>query len=44
MPYQIQQHFIGENPLWIQYEQSKNLKFLDRQRNYLAPHSDKVLL
>lgn len=29
MPYQIQQHFIGEHSLGIQYEQSKNLKFLN---------------
>ena len=44
MPYQIQEHFIGEYPFWIQNEQSKNLKFLDRQRNYLASHSNKALL
>ena len=44
MPYQIQEHFISEHPLWVQYEQSKNLKFLDRQRNYLVPHSNKALL
>ena len=30
MPYQIQEHFISEHPLWIQYEQSKDFKFLDR--------------
>ena len=44
MPYQIQEHFIGEHSLWIQYEQSKNLKFLNRQRNYLTPHGNKALL
>ena len=44
MPYQIQQHFTVEYMFWVQYEQSKNLKFLDRQRNYLAPHSNKTLL
>ena len=44
MPYQLQEHFIGKYPFRIQYEQSKNLKFLNRQRNYLAPHSDKSLL
>ena len=30
VPYQIQEHFISEHPLWIQYEQSKDFKFLDR--------------
>ena len=44
MPYQIQEHFISEYPLWVQYEQSEDFKFLDRQRNYLAPHGNKVLL
>ena len=44
MPYQIQEHFISEHPLWVQYEQSKDFKFLDRQWNYLTPHSDKALL
>ena len=44
MPYQIQEHFISEHPLWVQYEQGKDFKFLDRQRDYLAPHSDKALL
>ena len=44
MPYQIQQHFIGEYPFWIQYEQSENLKFFNRQRNHLTPHNDKALL
>ena len=44
MPYQIQQHFIGEHPLWIQYKQSKNIKFLYCQRNYLVSHSNKTLL
>ena len=44
MPYQIQEHFISEYPLWVQYEQSEDFKFLDRQRNYLASHSDKALL
>ena len=44
MPYQIQQHFIGEHSLWILYEQSKNFKLLDRQRDYLASHSNKTLL
>ena len=44
MPYQIQQHFIGEYPLWILYEQRKNFKLLDRQRDYLASHSNKTLL
>lgn len=44
MPYQIQQHFTDEYPFRVQYEQIKNLKFLDRQRNYLAPHSNKTLL
>jgi len=44
VPYQIQEHFIGKYPLWIQYEQSKNLKFLNRQRNYLTPYSNKALL
>ena len=44
MPYQFQKHFIGEYSLGVQYEQSKNLKFLNRQRNYLAPHSNKALL
>ena len=44
MPYQIQEHFISEHPFWIQYEQSKDFKFLDRQRNYLAPHGNKALL
>ena len=44
MPYQIQEHFISEHPLWVEYEQSEDFKFLDRQRNYLAPHGNKVLL
>ena len=44
MPYQIQEHFISEHPLWVQYEQSEDFKFLDRQRNYLAPHGNKALL
>lgn len=44
VPYQLQEHFISEHSLWVQYEQSKDFKFLDRQRNYLAPHSDKALL
>ena len=44
MPYQIQEHFISEHSLWVQYEQSKDFKFLDRQWNYLTPHSDKALL
>ena len=44
MPYQIQEHFIGEHPLGVQEEQSKDFKFLDRQWNYLAPHNDKALL
>ena len=44
MPYQIQEHFISEHPLWVQYEQSKDFKFLDRQRNYLASHGNKALL
>ena len=44
MPYQIQQHFISEHPLWVQYEQSEDFKFLDRQRNYLTPHGNKALL
>ena len=44
MPYQIQEHFIGEHPLGVQEEQSKDFKFLDRQWNYLTPHSDKALL
>ena len=44
MPYQIQEHFISEYPLWVQYEQSEDFKFLDRQRNYLAPHGNKALL
>lgn len=44
MPYQIQEHFISEHSLWVLYEQSKDFKFLDRQWNYLTPHSDKVLL
>lgn len=44
MPYQFHEHFIGEHSLGVQYEQSKNLKFLDRQRNYLVPHSNKALL
>ncbi len=44
MPYQIQEHFISEHPLWVEYEQSEDFKFLDRQRNYLASHSDKALL
>ena len=44
MPYQIQEHFISEYPLWVQYEQSEDFKSLDRQRNYLAPHGNKVLL
>ena len=44
MPYQIQEHFISEHPLGVQYEQGKDFKFLDRQRNYLAPHSNKALL
>ena len=44
MPYHIQEHFISEHPLWVQYEQSKDFKFLDRQRNYLAPHGNKALL
>ena len=44
MPYQIQQHFIGEHSLWIQYKQSKNIKFLYCQRNYLVSHSNKTLL
>lgn len=30
MPYQFQKHFIGEYSLGVQYEQSKNLKFLNR--------------
>ena len=44
MPYQFHEHFISEHSLGVQYEQSKNLKFLDRQRNYLVPHSNKALL
>ena len=44
MPYQIQEHFISEHPLWVQYEQSKDFKFLDRQRNYLASHGNKKAL
>lgn len=44
MPYQIQEHFISKHSLWVQYEQSKDFKFLDRQWNYLPPHSDKALL
>ena len=44
MPYQIQQYFIGEHSLWILYEQRKNFKLLDRQRDYLASHSNKTLL
>ena len=44
MPYQIQEHFISEHPLWVQYEQSEDFKFLDRQRNYLTPHGNKALL
>ena len=44
MPYQIQKHFISEHPLGVQYEQSKDFKFLDRQRNYLAPYGNKALL
>ena len=44
VPYQIQEHFISEHPLWVQYEQSEDFKFLDRQRNYLAPHGNKALL
>ena len=44
VPYQIQEHFISEHPLWIQYEQSKDFKFLDCQRNYLASDSNKSLL
>ena len=44
MPYQIQEHFISEYPLWVQYEQSEDFKFLDRQRDYLASHSNKTLL
>ena len=43
MPYQIQEHFISEYPLWVQYEQSEDFKFLDRQRNYLTPHGNKAL-
>ena len=43
MPYQIQEHFISEHPLWVQYEQSEDFKFLDRQRNYLTPHGNKAL-
>ena len=42
MPYQIQEHFISEHPLWVQDEQSEDFKFLDRQRNYLAPHGNKA--
>lgn len=44
LPYQFHEHFIGEHSLGVQYEQSKNLKFLDCQRNYLVPHSNKALL
>ena len=44
MPYQLQEHFISEHSLGVQYEQSKDFKFLDRQRNYLAPHGNKALL
>ena len=44
VPYQIQEHFISEHPLWVQDEQSKDFKFLDCQRNYLIPHSNKALL
>ena len=44
VPYQIQEHFISEHPLWVQYEQSEDFKFLDRQRNYLTPHGNKALL
>ena len=44
MPYQIQQYFTGEHSLWILYEQSKNFKLLDRQRNHLTSDSNKALL
>ena len=44
MPYQIQQHFIGEYSLWILYEQSKNFKLFYSQRNHLASNSNKALL
>ena len=44
VPYQIQEHFISEHPLWVEYEQSEDFKFLDSQRNSLAPHGNKVLL
>ena len=44
MPYQVQEHFIGEYPLRVQYKQSKDFKFLDRQWNCLAPHRNKALL
>ena len=44
MPYQIQEHFISEHPLWVQYEQSEDFKFLDGQFYRLLPDCNKSLL
>ena len=44
LPYQFHEHFIGEHSLGVQYEQSKNLKFLNCQRDHLTSDSNKALL
>lgn len=44
LPDQVQNHFIGVHTSGVLDEQRENIKFLDRQRDYLAPHSDKALL
>ena len=35
---------LGVHTSGVLDEQRENIKFLDRQRDYLAPHSDKALL
>ena len=44
LPDPVQNHFIGVHTSGVLDEQRENIKFLDRQWDYLAPHSDKALL
>ncbi len=44
LPYKIQNHFVGIHAPGVLDAQKEDVKFLDCQRDYLAPHRNKALL